>query len=110
MLTLLIHFKNHNQDSLLHTVALQGKNNYFLTLAMKSLFWSFHTLTMKLQIQVFPRIVSAETFFFESGKCGNFHYGNFLLHKLNNCRGNCLSGEIIQGRKLFAKNKVLFKF
>ena len=30
MLTLLIHFKNHNQDSLLHTVALQGKNNYFL--------------------------------------------------------------------------------
>ena len=31
------------------------------------------------------------------------HYGNFLFHKLNSCRGNYWRGETIQGRKLFAE-------
>ena len=31
------------------------------------------------------------------------HYGNFLLYKLNSCRGNYSRGELFEGRKLFAE-------
>ena len=31
------------------------------------------------------------------------HYGNFLLHKLNSCRGNYWRGETIRGNTVFMK-------
>ena len=44
-------------------------------------------------------------FFFESGKCGNFHIvsGNFLLHKLN-----CCHGKLLEGKKLLKARRKLF--
>ena len=54
---------------------------------------------------VFPRIFSVETILFLKWKKLKFSYSfrNFLLHKLNSCRGKYSLGETIQGRKPFVE-------
>ena len=49
---------------------------------------------------VFPQIVFTETVFFKVENVETFiqfpNYGNFLIHKLNNCRGNYSKGGLFK--------------